>query len=152
MRTLVMKTWTEQISQQVAKEVAAAKFPQKSKEITDILIGAIRQIDNYQQNPYHLHKGTRPTRNGFGADLPKGQRDEAMLRNLLISAVYRSWEIGRSVIPVINNKGYPATPFVIFAERIFAIVGIGKIEDHLEEFQSFRAQSFTNFQVTQQDV
>ena len=142
-----MKTWTVQISQQVAKEVRAAKFSQHSQLITNILIGAIRQIDNNLQDPYHLHKGTRPTRNGFGTDLPKGQRDETMLRNLLISALFRGWELGHGVVPVINNKGYPATPFVIFAERIFVIVGVGKVEDHLEEFQSFRAQSLTNFHV-----
>jgi hypothetical protein len=43
---------------------------------------------------------------------------------------------------VINSKGYPTTKFVVFAEQIFALLGIGIIEDHLEEFQSFLAKSF----------
>ena len=53
---------------------------------------------------------------------------------------------------MINNKGYPATKFVVFAEQIFALLGIGKIEDHLEEFQSFRAQSLAQINVNEGEV
>ena len=88
-----------------------------------------------------MHKESRPTRDGFGTDLPKGQRDETMLRNLLIAELFHSWELAFDEAPVINNKGYPATRFVVFAEQIFYLLGIGKNEDHLEEFQSFRAKS-----------
>lgn len=80
-------------------------------------------------------------------DLPKGQRDETILRYLSIAELFRSWQYAFNEAPVINNKGYPATKFVVFAEQIFALLGIGKIEDRLEEFHSFRAQSLAQFQV-----
>lgn len=56
-----------------------------------------------------------------------------MLRNLLIAELIRSSQLAFNQTPVINNKCYPATKFVVFAKQIFALLGIGKIEDHLEE-------------------
>jgi hypothetical protein len=117
--------------------VAGARFPQNTAKIQAILSAAFQQIEDNLKNPYYLYKGSRPKRDGFGADLPKGQRDETMLRNLLIAELFRSWQYAFNETPVINNKDYPATKFVVFAEQIFALLGIGKIEDHLEEFQSF---------------
>jgi hypothetical protein len=116
------------------------------------LSAVFQQIQDNLKNPYYLHKGSRPTRDGFGTDLPKGQRDETMLRNLLIAELFRSWQLAFNQTPVINNKGYPATKFVVFAEQIFALLGIGKIEDHLEEFQSFRAQSLAQINVNEGEV
>ena len=113
---------------------------------------AFAQIEDNLKNPYHLHKGSRPTRDGFGTDIPKGQRDETMLRNLLIAELFRSWYLAFDEVPAINNTGYPATKFVVFAEQIFYLLGIGKIEDHLEEFQSFRAKSLAHFDVNQSEV
>ena len=134
----------------VETAVRNAGFSDHSDKIVDHLTGAILQIDEYRRHPYHLHtknNRSRPNRNNFGTDLPKGQRDESMLRNFLIADLFRAWEMEFGKHPVINNKGYPATSFVIFAEEIFRILGVGKIEDHLEEFQSFRAQSLKNFHV-----
>jgi hypothetical protein len=73
----------------------------------------------------------------LGTDLPKGQRDETMLRNLLAAELFRSWQLTFNQTPEINNKGYPATKFVVFAEQIFDLLDIGKIEDHLEEVPVF---------------
>ena len=75
-----------------------------------------------------------------------------MLRNLLIAELFRSWQLAFNQTPVINNKDYPATKFVVFAEQIFYLLGIGKIEDHLEEFQSFRAKSLAHFDVNEGEV
>jgi len=44
------------------------------------------------------------------------------------------------------------TRFVVFAEKIFYLLGIGKIIDHLEEFQSFRAKSLTHFDANEGEV
>jgi hypothetical protein len=121
--------------------VLEARFPQNTQKIQVNLEAAFKQVAENLKNPYFLHKGTRPTREGFGASLPIGQRDEAMLRNYVIAELVRSWVLAYEEVPVINNKGYPATKFVVFAEQILNLLGIGKIEDHLEEFQSFRAQS-----------
>jgi hypothetical protein len=136
-----MKKPTNETYQQLQKVVLDLRFPQNTQKIQIILEAAFKQIADNLENPYHLHKGARPTKDSFGAPLPNGQRDETMLRNYLIAELFRSWILAHEEVPVINNKRYPATRFVIFAEQIFHILGIGKIEDHLEEFQSFRAKS-----------
>ncbi|QWD78318.1 hypothetical protein [Polynucleobacter sp. MWH-Svant-W18] len=147
-----MKSPTSETYTQLNKVVTDARFPQNTTKIEAILSAAFQQIEDNLKNPYFLHKGSRPTRDGFGADLPKGQRDETMLRNLLIAELFRSWQLAFNEIPEINNKGYPATKFVVFAEQIFYLLGIGKIEDHLEEFQSFRAKSLAQIDVNECQV
>jgi len=147
-----MKTPTAQTYTQLSKVVAGAKFPQNTAKIQTILLAAFEQIEDNLKKPYYLHQGSRPTRDGFGTDLPKGQRDETMLRNLLIAELFRSWRLAFNQVPEINNKGYPATKFVVFAEQIFYLLGIGKIIDHLEEFQSFRAKSLAHFDVNEGEV
>ena len=147
-----MKTPTAQTYTQLSKVVAGARFPQNTATIKSILSAAFEQIEDNLKEPYYLHQGSRPTRDGFGTDLPKGQRDETMLRNLLIAELFRSWRLAFNQTPVINNKDYPATKFVVLAEQIFYLLGIGKIEDHLEEFQSFRAKSLAHFDVNEGEV
>ena len=147
-----MKSPTSEAYTQLNKVVTDARFPQNTAKIEAILSAAFQQIEDNLKNPYFLHKGSRPTRDGFGTDLPKGQRDETMLRNLLIAELFRSWHLAFEEVPAINNKDYPATKFVAFAEQIFYLLGIGKIEDHLEEFQSFRAKSLAYFDVNEGEV
>jgi len=137
-----MKTPTPETYTQLSKVISSARFPQGTAKIQIHLKAVFQQIEENLKNPYVLHKSGRATRNSFGTDLPKGQRDETMLRHLLIAQLFRSWQLAFNELPSINNKGYPATRFVVFAEQIFYLLGIGKIEDHLEEFQSFRVQSF----------
>jgi hypothetical protein len=147
-----MRSPTAQTYTQLSKVVAGARFPQNTAKIQSILSAAFEQIEDNLKKPYYLHQGSRPTRDGFGTDLPKGQRDETMLRNLLIAELFRSWQLALNQVPEINNKGYPATKFVVFAEQIFYLLGIGKIEDHLEDFQSFRAKSLAHFDVNEGEV
>ena len=147
-----MKSPTAQTYTQLSKAVAGARFPQNTAKIETILSAAFKQIEENLKRPYFLHKGSRPTRDGFGTDLPKGQRDETMLRNHLIAELFRSWHLAFEEVPAINNKYYPATKFVAFVEQIFYLLGIGKIEDHLEEFQSFRAKSLAYFDVNEGEV
>ena len=80
-----MKSPTAQIYMQLSKVVAGARFPQNTAKIQAILSAAFQQIEDNLKKPYYLYKGSRPTRDGFGTDLPKGQRDETMLRNFLIA-------------------------------------------------------------------
>ena len=147
-----MKCPTPETYVRLGKVIAGARFPQHTAKIQTNLEAVFKQIEDNLTIPYFLHRGTRPTRNGFGTDLPKGQRDETMLRNLLIAELFRSWQLAFNQTPEINNKGYPATKFVVFAEQIFYLLGIGKIEDHLEEFQSFRAKSLAHFDVNEGEV
>ena len=144
-----MKSPTAQTYTLLSKVVAGARFPQNTAKIQSILSAAFQQIEDNLKNPYHLHKGSRPTRDGFGTDLPKGQRDETMLRNLLIAELFRSWYLAFNKVPSINNKDGQVTRFVVFAEEIFYLLGVGKMIDHLEEFQSFRAKSIAHFDVNE---
>ena len=147
-----MKLPAAQTYSELRQVVARARFPQHTAKIHANLEAAFKQIEDNLKKPYYLHQGSRPTRDGFGTDLPKGQRDETMLRKLLIAELFRSWQYAFNETPVINNKGYPATKFVVFAEQIFYLLGIGKIEDHLEEFQSFRAKSLAHFDVNESEL
>ncbi len=104
-----MKKPTQQTYQQLQQVVSGARLPQNTQKIQMILEAAFKQIADNLKNPYHLHKGTRPTRDGFGAPLPNGQRDETMLRNYLIAELFRSWLLAHEELTVINNKDYPAT-------------------------------------------
>ena len=142
-----MKIPHNNISTDIQQIVKSSKFPQHSQKIINLIEDVMNEIKQNLENPYELHGSNRPSRDSFGTNLPKGQRDETMLRNLLISTLYRAWELGHGVKPTINNKGYPATPFVIFVEEFFSILGIGKIEEHLEEFQSFRVDTLKKINV-----
>lgn len=147
-----MKLPTAQTYSELRQVVAGAGFPRHTAKIKANLEAVFKQIEDNLKHPYFLHKGSRPTRDGFGTDLPKGQRDETMLRNLLIAELFRTWQLALNEVPAINNKDYPATKFVVFAEQIFYLLGIGKIEDHLEEFQSFRAKSLAHFDINEGEV
>jgi len=147
-----MKCPTPETYMHLGKAVAGARFPQHSAKIQANLEAVFKQIEHNLNHPYHLHKGSRPTRDGFGTDLPKGQRDETMLRNFLIAELFRSWYLAFNEVPPINNKDGQVTRFVVFAEEIFDLLGIGKIIDHLEEFQSFRAKSLTQIDVNEDEV
>ena len=85
-----MKSPSPETFTQLSTVVAGARFPKNTAKIQAFLKAAFQQIAHNLQNPYFLHKGTRPTRAGFGTDLPKGQRDETMLRNLLIAELFRA--------------------------------------------------------------
>ena len=79
----------------------------------------------------------------------KGRPSEALVRDLLIAGLFRAWMVGFQEYPKINNKNYPLSPFVRFATAILTREGIGKIEDHLEEFRAYRKKCMTDsgFQV-----
>lgn len=147
-----MKSPTAQMYTQLSKIVTGARFPQNTAKIQSILSAVFQQIEDNLKKPYYLHKGSRPTRDGFGTYLPKGQRDESMLHNLLIAELFRSWYLAFNGVPVINNKDGQVTRFVVFAEEIFYLLGIGKIIDHLEEFESFQAKSLAHFDVNEGKV
>ena len=139
-----MPIWNKNnIQAKVQKAVAAGKFAQSTAAIENIILGAATIF---------LDKGLPDNVTGEidTTGLPElslankvvGRPEESELRNALFSSLFRAWMLGKGEYPTINNKGHPASPFVIFAEPILWGLGIGKIEDHLEEFRSFRKKSF----------
>jgi hypothetical protein len=68
----------------------------------------------------------------------RGRRDDFLLRAYVFSTLFRAWMIGFNEYPKINNKGSSPTQFGIFADFVLHRLGIGKVEDHLEQFRSYR--------------
>ena len=139
-----MKPWNDLNSGLVIKAVNSARFPEHSHQIIKILVDALKLIGDNIKSPCHSYGGKRLNRNRFGKIFPRGQRDESLLRNFIIAKLFQVWVIGFGMVPVVNNKGYSASSFVIFVEHIFSILGIGKVEAHLEEYQSFRKNQIKN--------
>jgi hypothetical protein len=124
------------------KVITAANFPNNVARIRDIARRAFQNLEENLASPYDLHGETVVSKDNFGAPLPKGQRDETLLRHHLIAELYRIWELGHNEVPVINNKKSPVRPFVVFVEQIFYLLDIGKVDQHLESFQIFRKKQF----------
>lgn len=122
--------------------ITTSGFNNHLTEVSAIVNETFQNIEANLDKPYHLHQGTRATKKNFGTALPNGQRDETLLRHYLIASLFRIWVLEHGQVPTINNKGYPATPFVRFADQIFGLLNIGKVDDHLEEFQSYRKKQF----------
>lgn len=139
-----MRTWNKKnLQAEVGKAVAAGKFQQKTAVIEKIVYGA---------GLVFLYKDSSnlPSKRFVGLpELPikkfnKGRPDEVVLRSIVFSSLFRAWMLGKKSYPIINNKNYPPSPFVVFAEPILCGLGIGKAEDHLEEFRSVRKKMLEN--------
>jgi hypothetical protein len=137
-----MKMPNHQTYKDLQRVIAGANFPRNVQQIQDIARQTFENIEQNIDKPYELHGATRPTRQNFGAPLPKGQRDETLLRHYLIAELYRIWELGHEEVPIINNKNNLARPFVVFVEEIFYLLKVGKVDQHLEEFQAYRKEQF----------
>ncbi|QWD88180.1 hypothetical protein GQ367_04505 [Polynucleobacter sp. MWH-CaK5] len=67
----------------------------------------------------------------------RGRPSEKPLRYLIICALFRAWRIGFSDFPVINNRGFNPTPFVIMVQAIFTAEGYANVEDNLDFYRSY---------------
>ncbi len=147
-----MPIWTlDQLEFEVRKAVAAGKFKQNTAAIEEIILGACVIFLN-KALPENISQEINLTDlpNLPLAINPRGRPSEVMFRNIVFASLFRAWMLGKDEDPIINNKGYPASPFVVFAEPILEGLGIGKVEDHLEEFRSYRKKAFedSGFTVT----
>ena len=131
----------------VRNAIAGAKFAQNSQIAEDLLVRVIEEARDYRKTPHVSYDGKKLTRQSFGTARPKGRKDETLIRALVIAALFRAWLLGTGKSPRINNKGYRATAFVVFAEPIMVMAGIGKVEEHLEQYRSFRKKALEQFHV-----
>lgn len=133
-----MRTWNKNnLKDKVGKAVDAGKFQQKTAAIEKLVYGAALIFLNKDtsnlpgQSFVGLHRlPVNPVN--------KGRPDERVLRTIVFASLFRAWMLGKNSYPTINNKNYPPSQFVVFAEPILWGLGIGKTEDHLEEFRSVR--------------
>jgi hypothetical protein len=128
-----------QLRRQLHLKIAKAKFPfGKRQRVEEILVHAICH--------FRLHRNRRrnnspplPGRLHFrGISQKRGPKDNKAVRLFLLSRIHYAWMIGFSDYPKINNKDYPDSPFVVFAESILLSEGVARIHTNLEEFRSYR--------------
>ncbi len=127
------------LDKDIARIVDETKFRAKSqqiKQIKQIVIDAIRHADFYYRNPVAGYEALKPTRQNFGTSRKRGRKPLKNIRYLIYSALFKSWLLGFSEIPKVNNKNYRDTKFVSFARLVSELVGLGKVLQHLEEFRS----------------
>jgi hypothetical protein len=124
-------------------DIAYANFPySKRRQVEEILVRAARYYRVIRNHRKKRPSQSRKSKMRQGLLViqakPQGRQDESLLRAYLFSALFRAWMIGFNEYPKINNKGYSATAFVTFADFVLQRLSIGKAEDHLEEFRSYR--------------
>ncbi|QWE27500.1 hypothetical protein [Polynucleobacter sp. AP-Ainpum-60-G11] len=123
---------------EMRRHIAGTNMPfTKRRKIEDLLVRAVRYF-RIMRSSRHKSSFPRPGNLLVRLPLARGRQDETLLRAYIFSALFRAWMIGFDQYPKINNKGYPATNFVNFADYVLKRIGIGKAEDHLEEFRSYR--------------
>ena len=131
------------IRSELRQHIANSNIPlAKRRLIEDLLVRAVRY---YRVMRSSRQKTMQPSASNILPITPlaRGRQDESLIRAHVFSALFRAWMIGFDQYPKINNKGYPATKFVIFADYLLQRIGIGKIEDHLEEYRSYRKKALT---------
>jgi hypothetical protein len=124
------------------------QFPEATfKQVEDILVRQIRIARIYDRAvPATRFKNTQDASTHFDVHRfvwprARGRRDQRDKRNHLFATLFRVWVIAFGEAPTINNKGFARTPFVQFAHLILRHEGIGKLEAHLESYQSYRKQT-----------
>jgi hypothetical protein len=124
------------------------QFPEATfKQVEDILVRQIRisRISN-RAVPATRFKNAQDALTHFDVGRfvwPKGRgrADQRLKRTHLFATLFRVWVIAFGEVPTINNKGFARTPFVQFAHLILRHEGIGKLETHLESYQSDRKRA-----------
>ena len=124
-------------------DIAAANFPfGKRREIETLLVRTVRYYRTIKNHRKIRPSQSRAPKLCTGLLVMKsrlrGRQDDFLLRAYVFSALFRAWMIGFNEYPKINNKGSSPTQFGIFADFVLHRLGIGKVEDHLEQFRSYR--------------
>jgi hypothetical protein len=132
----------ELLKEKIRRIISFYKFKHHALDAELRIAEAVTNCKEYRNNPYHSYHGKKVTRQSFGTSRPEGRKDQELIRFHLISVLWASWLEGMQEDPVVNNKDDHRTPFVNFVERVFQLMGMGKVEDHLEEYQSYRQATF----------
>jgi hypothetical protein len=133
----------ELLKEKIRKIIFACKFQHHALDVELRIAEAVTNCKEYRDKPYSSYKGKKVTRQSFGTSRPEGRKDQELIRFHLISVLWASWLQGMQEDPVVNNKGNPRTPFVNFVDQVFQLIGIGKVEDHLEDYESYRQATFS---------
>lgn len=143
------------IRREVREALTRYQFPREAfKQVEDILVRQIRISRLINRHvPATRFKNTQDVLNRFDVERfvwPKdrGRKNDELKRAHLIATLFRVWVIGFREEPKINNKGFPRTPFVQFTHMLLRHEGIGKLEAHLEAYQSYRRKAVQSMSIT----
>ena len=134
----------ELLGQQVRKVIFDSKFKFNALNSELRIVSALLRCQDLRKNPYVSYQGKKVTRRSFGTSRPLGRKDEELLRFHLIGILWVTWYQGTHKFPIVNNKGNNQTPFVRYVSAILQLIDIGKAQDHLEEYQSYRKATFND--------
>jgi hypothetical protein len=130
------------LRQKIRMILFAYKFTHNVSNFQERIAQAIEECEQFRAQPYHRYPGYQTARNRFGPKKPKGRKSEELLRLYLTGVLWETWFRGTHDQPVVNNKGYAHKPFVKFVTSIFALSRMGKVQQHLEDYQSYRQATF----------
>jgi hypothetical protein len=143
------------IRREVREALTRYQFPSNVfKQVEDILVRQIRISRLVNRHvPATRFKNAQDALTRFDVHhfvwaKGRGRSNEDLKRAHLIATLFRVWVIGFGEEPKINNRGYARTPFVQFAHMILRHEGIGKLEMHLEAYQSYRKKALQSMLVT----
>ena len=143
------------VRREVREALTRYQFPREVfKQVEDILVRQIRisRLINRHVPATHFKNAqdalTHFDVTSFVWPKGRGRKNEDLKRAHLMSTLFRVWVIGFGEEPKINNKGFPRTPFVQFAHMILRHEGIGKLEAHLEAYQSYRKKAVQSMSIT----
>ena len=126
------------LRQKIRTIILACKFTHKVPVYQARIAQAIEECEQFRAQPSHRYLGQRYAKNPFGRQKAKGRKSEELLRLYLMGVLWETWLRGAQQQPVVNNKGNVRKPFVKFVASIFELSAMGKVEDHLEDYQSYR--------------
>lgn len=128
-----------QLRRQLHAKIAKAKFPFGQRQrVEDILV---QTLCHFRIHRNRQQKNLAPITGRFQFQKQvqkRGPKDKKEIRMYLLSQIHYAWAVGFKAYPNINNKSYPDSPFVIFAESILLGEGVARIHTNLEEFRSYR--------------
>lgn len=130
---------TTKLRLEVRVKIAGAGFPYSTRSrIEDILYQSIVQYRLYRRRKRLNISLPQAATSINVTPLKRGPKNFYEERMYLIAQIHLAWVVGFGEYPSINNKKYPDTPFVVFAESILLRQRVARIRNNLEEFRSYR--------------
>lgn len=125
---------------QLQVAIQNAKFPIEKRAIAEELVwNGLKLYWEFKVQRYFSHTGKLVKKPQPSHKISIGRYDQKQARTILISALCRAWlEAFSNSKPRLNHKAASMTNFHHFAQEVMAREGVGKIQEHLEEFWSTR--------------
>ena len=136
--------WAMPISRQQLKiSIQHAKMPiAKRLIVEDMVWNGLEEFREYKTPKYVSHTGKLIKKPNPQHKARIGRPDQKAVRTILISALCRAWLEAFGKRARLNKKSDPMTAFHHFAQDVMAREGVGKIQEHLEEFWSTRVKEW----------